>query len=509
MDHFFSLVNNRERFRSYEVMAERRDGVTTRRGATQNEGEESLREDVLGQLATALKALAESNKAGPVIMKEPDVPQFDGDKKNYPTYLTKVSRWLFLTKIPDADKAMQLANGFLDGTTPASVAAAMSTAQLRKTDAVGGLEVGLDIEQVPEEVRDLIKRVNEAGYRGEKFELEIEALTRYESLSRQPGQEMKEYAAQYAAAVAELDRLEIGMPSRVHAFKLMLTAGIPQDARPAVMADVKRGEVTLQSMTTTLNFMFDSLAADEGQQVFAVGKGGKRTKAPYCFNCGDAGHMGRDCRFREPVCHRCKKPGHKSFECKESNERQGSYPRVVFGAWVGANLPRQAKGEAIAVVDTGASETVVGSKTFERLDGERSVRRRCKDLFMFGVDGRVPEFVATVTVEVEGVVADLDMHVFRDAGDDALPLLFSRKAVERVNMVIDAAARRGTIRGKPMEFLTIGDGHLGIRVRRVGEIAAVCGSRRRKPDKVTGDAPRDPEGPTCVTPVNEDQRRPE
>ena len=38
-----------------------------------------------------------------------------------------------------------------------------------------------------------------------------------------------------------------------------------------------------------------------------------------CFNCGEPGHISRDCAYSTPVCYVCKKPGHSAASCKSSS----------------------------------------------------------------------------------------------------------------------------------------------------------------------------------------------
>ena len=171
---------------------------------------------------------------------------------------------------------------------------------------------------------------------------------------------MKDFTAQFANAVAELDRQKIEIPTRVHAYNMMLSARIPEQSRPAVMADVRRGEVTMAAMTSTLNFMFDSLSRDEGQAVYAVGKGGRRQKSTHCYRCGEEGHVSKECRFAGEVCFHCKQPGHKAQGCQKQRENGGLYSGVVLAAWLGLGSTENTQGQTVAVLDTGASETVIG-----------------------------------------------------------------------------------------------------------------------------------------------------
>lgn len=210
-------------------------------------------------------------------------------------------------------------------------------------------------------------------------------------------------------------------------------------------------------------------------------KGGKE-RQPYCFKCGDKSHMVDKCPHATNVCYTCKDPNHQSWQCPkkhapevkpEEKKKDGDIGFVtsqmesnclIFDlddadfvlmveavqemGEIGRCYNLTVSNVLAAVIDTGATDQVVGSNTLKKIQQELKLHnmsvkvKQVQKQFRTAGGPVVSKYAASIPMVVNGQKGYVVAHVV----EGETPLLLGLPALKKAKCkCIDVVGKRAVM----------------------------------------------------------------
>ena len=424
-------------------------------------------------------------------------PPFEKDEE-YEVWKRDVELWQEFTDLAKAKQAIAV-NLCLRGR--ARVAASeVPIADLKKDDGVQTLLDRLDKVFLLDE-----------GSR------QFSVFSEFYKLKKSEGQAMDEFISQFEHVSYKMESQKMKLPDPVTAFMLLESCNFSDSEKKMVMSSLQ--SVTYDNMKSAIKRIFSETAnfnkfaaevktepvfETETEESFyargnprwrassqrgrrrlnsfrraTAGKSGSRKTNPLdkygnpsrCMICGSKFHWANNC----PDSYE----NNKSFASNEKIEKNNSddgedseneVHLALFGFYAQKKNPENGKlsnlveeCHSCALLDSGCSKTVAGRKWYENYYSDLSdydkkcVQEMCSDsLFTFG-GGVTKKSLKRVILPC--YILGKRSTVEADIVDSEIPLLLSRKAMKKGQVVLDFARDIATVAGKEVKLLNTKSGH--------------------------------------------------
>ncbi len=155
-------------------------------------------------------------------------PYFDGRQEKYREWLARLTFFLYLTDV-DADKLGIMIASRLGGQA-LKIATMIPAAELMDEEMVDGRSVGIDRDEIPNGVHNLLQALDDGGYRTQSHLIGVTSMEEFMSYKQGKDMNMQEYVTEYKALLNRAVSGGLEIADRTQAILMMTKTNLGDTA---------------------------------------------------------------------------------------------------------------------------------------------------------------------------------------------------------------------------------------------------------------------------------------